>query len=116
MVMNNIDPMQLGRLQVQVPDVSGLLPGELGDAVRADRRHPDRHVRAAADRLRRVGRVRAGRPRLPDLGRLLLGQRRRGAGARARDAAGGCRDHAANAAAERTDDQRPARARPAESC
>ena len=26
MVMNNIDPMQLGRLQVQVPDVSGLLP------------------------------------------------------------------------------------------
>ncbi len=26
MVMNNIDPMQLGRLQVQVPDVTGLLP------------------------------------------------------------------------------------------
>ena len=26
MVMNNIDPMQLGRLLVQVPDVSGLLP------------------------------------------------------------------------------------------
>jgi uncharacterized protein involved in type VI secretion and phage assembly len=26
MVLNNIDPMQLGRLQVQVPDVAGLLP------------------------------------------------------------------------------------------
>jgi uncharacterized protein involved in type VI secretion and phage assembly len=26
MVMNNVDPMQLGRLQVQVPDVTGLLP------------------------------------------------------------------------------------------
>jgi uncharacterized protein involved in type VI secretion and phage assembly len=26
MVMNNIDPMQIGRLMVQVPDVTGLLP------------------------------------------------------------------------------------------
>ncbi|HEX4292990.1 MAG TPA: phage baseplate assembly protein V [Rhizomicrobium sp.] len=26
MVMNNIDPMQLGRLMVQVPDATGLLP------------------------------------------------------------------------------------------
>ena len=26
MVMNNIDPMQIGRLQVQVPDVAGLAP------------------------------------------------------------------------------------------
>lgn len=26
MVLNNIDPMQMGRLQVQVPDVSNLLP------------------------------------------------------------------------------------------
>jgi uncharacterized protein involved in type VI secretion and phage assembly len=26
MVLNNIDPMQLGRLQVQVPDVTGLVP------------------------------------------------------------------------------------------
>jgi len=26
MVLNNIDPMQIGRLQVQVPDVAGLLP------------------------------------------------------------------------------------------
>jgi len=26
MVMNNVDPMQQGRLQVQVPDVAGLIP------------------------------------------------------------------------------------------
>jgi uncharacterized protein involved in type VI secretion and phage assembly len=26
MVLNNLDPMQMGRLQVQVPDVAGLLP------------------------------------------------------------------------------------------
>ena len=25
-VLNNIDPMQIGRLMVQVPDVAGLLP------------------------------------------------------------------------------------------
>lgn len=27
MVMNNVDPMGMGRIQVQVPDVSGLVPG-----------------------------------------------------------------------------------------
>jgi len=26
MVLNNVDPMQMGRLMVQVPDISGLLP------------------------------------------------------------------------------------------
>lgn len=26
MVLNNVDPMQMGRLQAQVPDVSGLIP------------------------------------------------------------------------------------------
>ena len=26
MVLNNIDPMQQGRLQVQVPDVAGVIP------------------------------------------------------------------------------------------
>ena len=25
-VLNNIDPMQQGRLQIQVPDVAGLIP------------------------------------------------------------------------------------------
>ncbi|HVR34864.1 MAG TPA: phage baseplate assembly protein V [Methylomirabilota bacterium] len=27
MVINNVDPMQIGRVQVQVPDVAGLIPG-----------------------------------------------------------------------------------------
>jgi hypothetical protein len=27
MVINNVDPMQLGRIQAQVPDVAGLVPG-----------------------------------------------------------------------------------------
>lgn len=26
MVLNNVDPMQIGRLQVQVPDIAGLIP------------------------------------------------------------------------------------------
>ena len=26
MVLNNVDPMQIGRLLVQVPDVTGLIP------------------------------------------------------------------------------------------
>jgi len=26
MVINNVDPLQIGRLQVQVPDVAGLIP------------------------------------------------------------------------------------------
>ena len=41
-VLNNVDPMQQGRLQVQVPDVAGLVPATLGDAVRAGRGHPER--------------------------------------------------------------------------
>lgn len=27
MVINNVDPLQMGRIQVQVPDVAGLVPG-----------------------------------------------------------------------------------------
>jgi len=27
MVINNVDPMQIGRIQVQVPDIAGLVPG-----------------------------------------------------------------------------------------
>ena len=82
--VNNIDPMQIGRIQAMVPDVGGLPAVELGDAVRAGRRHQHGPVHGAADRRRRLDRVRARRPRLSDLGRRLLGQRRRDAGARAR--------------------------------
>ncbi len=72
MVINNVDPMQIGRLLVQVPDVLGLVAVELGDALLPVRRQADGRVVPAADRRRRLGGVRAGRPRLPDLERLLV--------------------------------------------
>ncbi len=77
-----------GRLMVQVPDVSNVLPVDLGDALRAVRRasSPGFFV-VPDDRLRRVDRVRAGQSGLPDLGRLLLGLGGGGPGARARRAA-----------------------------
>ncbi len=34
-VVNNIDPMQIGRIQVMVPDVSAVIPTVVGDAVPA---------------------------------------------------------------------------------
>ena len=40
-VINNIDPMQMGRIMVQVPDVARADPVELGDAVLAGRRQAD---------------------------------------------------------------------------
>ena len=91
MVLNNIDPMQMSRLQVQVPDVAGLLP-----ATWAMPCVPVAGIQNGMVALPMIGsgvwvEFEQGDPRLPDLGRLLLGQRRRGAGARARDAAGGCR-------------------------
>ena len=46
---------------------------ELGDALRARRRHSVGLLHRAADRLAGVDRVRAGRSRLPDLDRRLLG-------------------------------------------
>ncbi len=38
-VINNVDPLQIGRIQAMVPDVAGFVPGTLGDAVRAGGRH-----------------------------------------------------------------------------
>ena len=89
-VLDNIDPLQTGRLMVQVPDVSNILPVDLGDAVPAVRRHPVRVLRRARDRLGGVGRVRAGRPGLSDLDRLLLGIGGRGPRAGAGRAARRC--------------------------
>ena len=45
-VVNNIDPMQIGRIQVQRAGRRRPDPDELGDALRAGRRHPERHVHA----------------------------------------------------------------------
>ena len=82
-VINNVDPLQIGRIQAMVPDVAGLHAGHLGDALPADGRHQHRRLHGADDRLRCVDRVRARRSGLSDLGRRLLGQRGGGAGARA---------------------------------
>ena len=73
-VINNVDPMQIGRVQVQC--AGRARPGdlELGDAVRAGRRHAQR-------RLLRVPQIGAGvwvefehgDPDYPDLGRAASG-------------------------------------------
>ena len=47
-VINNIDPMQMGRIQALVPDVLGDLPIELGDAVSAGGRDAGGNVHRAA--------------------------------------------------------------------
>ena len=66
-VVNNIDPMQIGRLQVQVPDVARPDPVDWAlPCFPIAGKQMGMYVRAA-DRRRRLGRVRAGRSRLPDL-------------------------------------------------
>ena len=45
-VVNNVDPMMIGRIQAIVPDVSDDRADQLGDALLPGGRHPDRHVRA----------------------------------------------------------------------
>ena len=113
--VNNVDPMQIGRIQAIVPDVAGVLAVSWAMPC-----VPVAGINMASSRCRRsarrLGRVRARRPRLSDLGRRLLGQRRRGAGAGARRAARAspasrCRRTLQNG----IDDQRHARARPAAS-
>ena len=72
-VIENIDPQQIGRVLVIVPDVGNLVPASWAMPCAARRRHPVGRVRRAGDRVGRVGPVRARRPRSPDLGRRLLG-------------------------------------------
>ena len=54
-VVNNIDPMQLGRIMVDRARRRRHHAVDLGDAVRADRRQADGHVHGAADRRRASG-------------------------------------------------------------
>ena len=75
-VINNVDPMQIGRIQAMVPDVAGFMPVDLGDALPAGRGHQHGHLHRTADRRRRVDRVRARRSRLPHLGRRITGAAR----------------------------------------
>ena len=107
-VVNNIDPEQRGRIQAIVPDVQGLMPIDLGDAVRADCRQARRRLHGAANRRRRVDRIRAGRSGISDLGRRFLGRVRRsaagGLGAAADPAGANHRD--SNDAAKLDRDQR----------
>jgi len=71
-VLDNTDPMQMGRLMVQVADVSNVIP-VVGHAVPAFRGQSERILCDPRSRLRRVDRVRAGEPGLSHLGGLLLG-------------------------------------------
>ena len=75
-VVNNIDPLQIGRIQAMVPDVPGFVAVELGDAVRAGGRHQHGRVHGAADRRGRVDRVRARRSRLSRSGSAATGAAR----------------------------------------
>ena len=66
--------MQLGRIQVSVPDVLGS-GRDWAMPVRAVRRARRPASSRCRRRARRLGRVRGGRPRQADLGRRLLGRR-----------------------------------------
>ena len=72
-MVNNVDPMQIGRIQAIVPDVSGLIPTSWAMPCLPVAGINTRRLHGAADRLGRLDRVRAGRPGPPDLGRRLLG-------------------------------------------
>ncbi len=73
LVINNIDPLQIGRVMVQVPDVLGEIPSSWAmpcvpaAGIQAGMLH------RSADRLAGLGGVRAGRSRLSHLDRRLLG-------------------------------------------
>ncbi len=93
-VVSNVDPMQMGRLMVQVPDVYGMTPSTWALPCVPSGGKQMGHVLPAADRRGRMGRVRAGQQGLPDLGWGVVGQRGgspgAGAGGPAGDAADRC--------------------------
>ncbi len=74
-VLENIDPLVLGRLIAEVPALPTSL---LNWAItgRAICRAAGGLLHHPADRRERLDRVRGGRPQPPDLERLLLGARR----------------------------------------
>ena len=72
-VLDNVDPLQTGRLLVQVPDVAGVLPSTWALPCLPFAGPRLGVLRGPDDRLDRLGRVRAGRPGLAGLDRLLLG-------------------------------------------
>ena len=53
-VLNNIDPMMMGRIQAIVPDVTGLIPSSWCDALFSGRRNSERRFHCPDHRFARV--------------------------------------------------------------
>ena len=105
-VLNNIDPMQPGRLLVVVPDVHGLAPSSWALPC-----FPFAGMQTGAWALPQIGahvwvEFEQGDPDRPIWSGLLLRQRRRGAGARARRAARHAEHRPPDAGPEHADDLR----------
>ena len=75
-VLDNIDPLEKGRVMVQVPDVSNVLPSTWGDALLSFCRHAARFLRDALGGLGCVGRVRAGAILITPFGLAATSHRR----------------------------------------
>lgn len=108
-VIDNIDPMQTGRLQAQVPDVSNVPLAWAMPCL------PFAGIQSGFYAVPAIGsqvwiEFEQGQPRLPDLGRLLLGLRRRCAGARASRSSRPAADNRPDHRPEHAADQRCARA------
>ena len=73
LVIENIDPEQIGRVMVQVPGRVGRDSLQLGHALRAGGGHSGGVLHRAAHRLAGLGGIRARRSGLPHLDRRLLG-------------------------------------------
>ena len=115
-MLNNIDPMQMNRLQVQVPDVGGLIP-----ATWAMPCVPVAGIQNGMVALPMIGagvwvEFEQGDPDYPIWVGCFWGSAAEVPALAQRDAARGAGDHVPDAAAERPDHQRSARARPAGSC
>ena len=101
-MVNNIDPMQEGRLQVQVPDVPGVAPSTWAMPC-----FPLAGKQIGLCALPQIGagvwvEFEQGDPDYPIWSGCWFGQRGRGAGARARRAAGACRTSSCRRTAQNT--------------
>ncbi len=72
-VIDNVDPMQIGRLMVQVPDVSNVLPSTWAMPCLPFAGIQSGFYAVPDIGSGRLDRVRTGRSGLPHLGRLLTG-------------------------------------------
>ena len=99
--VNNIDPMQIGRIQVIVPDVAEVIPTSLGDAVPPGDRHPDTASSPSRRSAPGCGSSSSRATPTTRSGSAATGAGGRGAGDGARRAAGPVRHHLPDDAAER---------------